>query len=54
MNGLDKFGAIMEILIEDCDGCPLERICESNCDSVWQGFLDSKVKEDGIENGEGI
>lgn len=45
----DKLGAIMEIIFEDCSGCPLEKICKDDCETVWTEFLNSKVKEDGIE-----
>ena len=37
----EKIGYVMNILIEDCCVCPLERICEeSEC---------TKVREDGVE-----
>ena len=50
MQEMDKLGKIMDIIFENCDDCPLERICHSsNCDVVWKEFFDSKVKEDGIE-----
>lgn len=49
MQGLEKFGKVMDVLIEDCNECPLERICDSECSIAWQEFLKSKVKEDGIE-----
>ena len=41
---------IMDVLVTDCNECPLERICnEGRCVSVWERFFDSKVKEDGVE-----
>lgn len=46
----ERIARLMEILIEDCRRCPLERICdESNCADVWERFLGSKVKEGGID-----
>lgn len=45
-----KIANIMDLLIEDCGNCPLERICnEMSCAQVWKSFFDSKVKEDGVE-----
>ena len=46
----EKIGYVMNILIEDCCVCPLERICEeSECSKVWAKFLGTKVREDGVE-----
>lgn len=45
-----KIANIMDLLIENCDECPLERICnEEICAQVWEKFFNSKVKEDGVE-----
>lgn len=49
-----KIGNIMDLLIEDCDECPLERICDGDicsdsCSCVWEKFFNSKVKEGGVE-----
>ena len=49
-----KIGNIMDLLIDDCDECPLDRICDGDicsdsCSSTWERFLNSKVKEDGLE-----
>ena len=44
-----EIGNIMDLLIEDCDECPLDRICSGSCSSTWERFLNSKVKEDGLE-----
>lgn len=49
-----KIGNIMDLLIEDCDECPLDRICDGDicsdsCSSTWERFLNSKVKEGGLE-----
>lgn len=49
MQELEKLGKIMEIIFEDCGGCPLEKVCKGECDFVWQEFFNSKVREDGIE-----
>lgn len=45
---------IMEILVEDCRKCPLERTCdefddEFDCSHIWEHFFETKVKEDGVE-----
>lgn len=46
----ERIARLMDILIEDCGRCPLERICdESNCADVWERFFGSKVKEGGID-----
>lgn len=46
----DKIASIMDTLIEECGECPLERICDTDeCTHVWERFLESKVKEDGVE-----
>ena len=46
----ERLAGLMNILIEDCGECPLERICnESDCAHAWEEFFDSKVKEDGVE-----
>ena len=49
-----KIGNIMDLLIEDCDECPLDRICDGDicldsCSSAWEDFLNSKVKAGGVE-----
>lgn len=33
--------------IDDCDSCPLEKICDRHCEDMWRKFLESKdmVKE---------
>ena len=49
MIGLENLGRIMEALVDDCDKCPLEKICDSACYIVWQEFFEKKVKEEGIE-----
>lgn len=49
MQELEKFGRVMEVIVDDCDKCPLEKICDSACYIVWQKFMRSKVKEDGLE-----
>ena len=47
---LDKLGKIMNILVDNCDDCPLEKICTSyTCDAEWKRFFRSKVKENGVE-----
>lgn len=41
---------IMEILVEDCRKCPLERTCdEFDCSHIWEHFFETKVKEGGVE-----
>lgn len=51
MRELKKLGRIMSIVIDNCDDCPLEQICKSStCDTEWERFFQSKVKEDGIES----
>ena len=49
MIDLENLGRIMEALVDDCDKCPLEKICDSGCCAVWQDFFEKKVKEDGVE-----
>lgn len=45
-----KIANIMDLLIEDCDECPLDKICkEGNCSDAWENFLNSKVKAGGVE-----
>lgn len=46
----ERIAGLMNILIEDCGKCPLERICDENdCAHVWERFFESKVKEDGVD-----
>lgn len=46
----NKLADIMNLLVEDCHRCPLEKICDiNNCSYVWQRFFETKVKEDGVE-----
>ena len=46
----ERIAGLMNILIEDCGRCPLERICDENdCAHVWEKFFESKVKEGGVE-----
>lgn len=48
----ERIAELMNILIEDCGKCPLERICDENdCLHVWERFFESKVKEDGVDRG---
>lgn len=28
--------------IDDCDSCPLEKICDEHCKDMWAKFLASK------------
>lgn len=47
----EKKSEIAEYLyneIDDCNNCPLERICDRHCEDMWLKFLTSKdmVKED--------
>lgn len=48
MRYTEKLGEIMNILIESCYDCPLEKICTHLCDVEWEIFFKSKVKEDGV------
>lgn len=46
----EKKSEIAEYLyneIDDCNNCPLERICDTHCEDTWLKFLTSKdmVKE---------
>lgn len=48
----ERIAGLMNIFIEDCGKCPLERICDENdCLHVWEKFFESKVKEDGVDRG---
>ena len=49
MQELEKLGAIMSVLIENCSDCPLEKICTHLCNVEWEIFFKSKVKEDGVD-----
>lgn len=50
MREIGTIAKIISVLIEDCNRCPLQRICnESSCSDTWEEFLKSKVKEDGLE-----
>lgn len=50
MRETEKLGAIMNVLIDNCDECPLEKICSStSCIVEWENFFESKVKEDGVD-----
>ncbi|MBS4969398.1 MAG: hypothetical protein KHZ73_11195 [Lachnospiraceae bacterium] len=50
MQELEKLGKVMSVVMDNCDNCPLEKICNSAaCNIEWQRFFESKVKEDGIE-----
>ena len=49
MIDLENLGIIMDALVDDCNKCPLERICDSGCCTAWQEFFNSKVRKDGIE-----
>ena len=50
MQELEKLGKVMSVVMDNCDNCPLENICNSAaCNIEWQRFFESKVKEDGIE-----
>lgn len=50
MQELKKLGKIMSVVIDNCDDCPLEKVCNScKCETVWENFLKVKVKEDGVE-----
>lgn len=49
MQELEKLGKVMSVVIDNCDNCPLEKICISACNITWQRFFESKVKEDGME-----
>lgn len=50
MQELEKLGKVMSVVMDNCDNCPLEKICSlSACNIEWQKFFESKVKEDGIE-----
>ena len=49
-----NIASIMDLLIEDCDESPLERICDGDfclggCSSTWENFLNSKGKVGGVE-----
>lgn len=47
---IDKLADIMNLLVEDCHRCPLEKICDGcPCSNVWRRFFETKVKEDGVE-----
>lgn len=50
MREIGTIAKIISVLIEDCNRCPLQRICnESSCSDTWEEFLKSEVKEDGLE-----
>ena len=49
MLNVNKLADIMNIIFEKCEKCPLEKICDTDCSLVWKYFLESKVKEDGVE-----
>lgn len=50
MQELEKLGRIMDIIIDNCGDCPLEKICNSaSCKFEWEKFFQSKVKEGGME-----
>lgn len=53
MRETEKLGEIMAVLIDNCDECPLEKICNSpSCIAEWGKFFESKVKEDGVDRSE--
>ena len=50
MQELEKLGKIMDVIIDTCCDCPLEKICSSyKCNIEWERFFQSKIKEDGLE-----
>lgn len=50
MQELEKLGKIMDVIIDTCYDCPLEKICSSyKCNIEWERFFQSKIKEDGLE-----
>lgn len=49
MKELEVLGKVMNLIMDNCDKCPLEYICNDSCDMEWKNFFASKVKEDGIE-----
>ena len=50
MQELEKLGKVMSVVMDNCDDCPLERICSSAvCYIEWKRFFESKVKEEGLE-----
>lgn len=47
-----NIGLYLETAVDDCDDCPLERICnEAECNLMWEKFFKSKVKERDIFEG---
>lgn len=43
MQELGKLGKVMSVVIDNCDNCPLEKICSSSaCNIEWQNFLNRK------------
>lgn len=49
MINVEKIGKIMSILVDNCDECPIEKVCHSErCHIEWKEFLSKKVKEDGL------
>lgn len=50
MQELEKLGEVMSVVMDNCDDCPLEKVCTSDrCHVTWRKFFESKVREDGLE-----
>lgn len=50
MQELEKLGKIMDVIIDTCYDCPLEKICSSSkCNIEWKRFFQSKIKDGGLE-----
>lgn len=49
MQKLEKLGKVMSVVMDNCDDCPLEKVCNSDkCEIEWERFFELKVKEGGL------
>ena len=46
MQELEKLGKVMSVVMDNCDDCPLERICSSAvCYIEWKRFCLDRARE---------